>query len=58
MSRPRQPPPQREPILRVTVQLRLSRQVGWIALGIALGNINRLDDLLEAISHVVHALPQ
>jgi len=58
MSRQRQPHQHRDPILRVTVHLRLPRQVGWIALGIGLGNIPRLGDLIGTISHVINALPK
>jgi hypothetical protein len=61
MSRPRQPPQHqrnRDPVLRVTVHLRMPRQIGWIALGVGLGNVNGLPEILRMISHLIHTLPR
>lgn len=47
-----------DPIIRLKVDLRMSRRLGWIAVGIGIGNIHNLGDFLRVIGDVINALPQ
>jgi hypothetical protein len=47
-----------DPIFRLKLDLRMSRRIGWIAVGIGIGNIHNLGDFLRVIGDVINALPQ
>lgn len=53
-----QPPSPSDPIFRLKLDLRMSRRLGWIAVGIGIGNLHSLGDFLRVIGNVISALPQ